>query len=39
MLFATSVVKAQEDIQKIVDKYIKTVDTLKEAKDKEIMEV
>ena len=31
--------KAQEDIQKIVDKYIKTVDTLKEAKDKEIMEV
>ena len=31
--------KGQEDMQKLVDKYIKLVDTLKEAKDKEIMEV
>jgi ribosome recycling factor len=31
--------KGQEKIQKIVDSFIKTVDTLKEAKEKEIMEV
>ena len=31
--------KGQEAIQKTVDKYIKLVDTLKEAKEKEIMEV
>ena len=31
--------KGQESVQKLVDKYIKTVDTLREAKEKEIMEV
>ena len=31
--------KGQEKFQKIVDGFIKTVDTLKEAKEKEIMEV
>lgn len=31
--------KGQEKFQKMVDQYIKTVDTLKEAKEKEIMEV
>lgn len=31
--------KGQDDVQKLVDKYIKMVDTLKDAKDKEIMEV
>ncbi|WP_297964199.1 ribosome recycling factor [uncultured Anaerovibrio sp.] len=31
--------KGQEKFQKIVDSFIKTVDTLKEAKEKEIMEV
>ena len=31
--------KRQESVQKLVDKYIKTVDTLREAKEKEIMEV
>ncbi len=31
--------KGQESVQKLVDKYIKTVDTLKDAKEKEIMEV
>ena len=29
----------QESVQKLADKYIKTVDTLREAKEKEIMEV
>ena len=31
--------KGQEDMQKLVDKYIKLVDSLKEDKDKEIMEI
>lgn len=31
--------KAQEKFQKMVDQYIKNVDTLKDAKEKEIMEV
>ena len=31
--------KGQESVQKLVDKYIKPVDTLREAKEKEIMEV
>ena len=31
--------KGQEDMQKIVDKYIKMIDTIKAAKEKEIMEV
>ena len=31
--------KGQESVQKLVDKYIKNVDTLREAKEKEIMEV
>jgi len=31
--------KAQEDMQKIVDKYIKEIDSLKAVKEKEIMEV
>ena len=31
--------KAQEKFQKTVDKFIKNVDTLKEAKEKEIMEI
>ena len=31
--------KAQEDIQKIVDKYIKEIDIAREEKEKEIMEV
>lgn len=31
--------RGQESMQKLVDKYIKQVDVLKEAKDKEIMEV
>lgn len=31
--------KGQESVQKLVDKYIKNVDSLKEAKEKEIMEV
>ena len=31
--------KGQESVQKLVDKYIKTVDTLREAREKEIMEV
>lgn len=31
--------KGQESVQKLVDKYIKTVDILREAKEKEIMEV
>ena len=31
--------KGQESVQKLVDKYIKIVDTLREAKEKEIMEV
>ena len=31
--------KGQEDMQKLVDKYIRLVDSLKEDKDKEIMEI
>ena len=31
--------KAQEDIQKIVDKYIKEIDIARAEKEKEIMEV
>lgn len=31
--------KGQESMQKLVDKYIKNVDTLKETKEKEIMEI
>lgn len=31
--------KGQESVQKLVDRYIKNVDVLKEAKEKEIMEV
>lgn len=31
--------KGQESMQKLVDKYIKNVDVLKEAKEKEIMEI
>jgi len=31
--------KGQEDMQKLVDKYIKMVDTAKTAKEKEVMEV
>lgn len=31
--------KAQEDIQKLTDKYIKEVDNIMNSKEKEIMEV
>lgn len=31
--------KAQEDMQKLVDKYVKSVDSVRTAKEKEIMEV
>jgi ribosome recycling factor len=31
--------KGQEDVQKLVDKYIKLVDSARAAKEKEVMEV
>ena len=31
--------KGQEDAQKLVDKYVKLVDTAKTAKEKEVMEI
>ncbi len=31
--------KGQDDMQKLVDKYVKLVDTVKAGKEKEIMEV